>query len=443
MRFGTERAILRLGGPILIGQIGIIITSFADTVMVGRYTTDALASSSFVNNVFMAAMTAVMGFSYGLTPIVGALFPQKRFNDIGGSVKASVVLTLLFALLVGGVMLALYFNLENLGQPPELLSTIRPYYLLFLVGLFPVALFNVFAQWSYAINRTMAPTWALLVCNAFNILGNYGLIYGELGMPEMGLTGAGISTLVARIIAACFMLWVFFGQGRFADYRRGFTITRLSTKMLGKVFKTSWPVSAQMALESGSFSVAAIMAGWLGAISLAAYQVILVTGMLGFMIYVSFASAVAIIVSNRAGLGDREGQREAAWAGWRIELFITTLISIALFLGAKYIVAMFTDDAAVLAMTLTLVVPLVLYQYADCTQINFCNALRGTSNVMPMMWTAGIAYIIIGIPACYFIGIASGLGVYGIVLSFSVSLVAAAALYFYYFLHTTRKKGLK
>lgn len=82
---------------------------------------------------------------------------------------------------------------------------------------------------------------------------------------------------------------------------------------------------------------------------------------------------------------------------------------------------------------------MVLYQFGDATQITFANALRGTSQVMPMLWIAFVSYIMVGIPATYILCFTVGLGTYGVILSFSVSLFLAAALFFTYFLRSTRQ----
>ena len=92
--------LIKLGLPILIGQVGMIIVGFADTIMVGQYSTEALASASFVNNVFNVANLACIGFTYGLTPLIGALFTQKRYDTIGAMVRNGVFLNTMFALLL-------------------------------------------------------------------------------------------------------------------------------------------------------------------------------------------------------------------------------------------------------------------------------------------------------------------------------------------------------
>ena len=184
--------IIKLGLPILIGQLGLIVVGFADTGMVGNYSTDALASASFVNNLFNVCIFACVGFTYGLTPIIGTLFGQNRKDAIGEMLRNGVLTNMLFALCITAIMTAVYFNLHRLGQPEELLPLIRPYYLIYLAGVVPVALFNVFAQWAYAIKRTRLPMWIILASNIINIFGNWILIFGNWGCPELGLTGAGL-----------------------------------------------------------------------------------------------------------------------------------------------------------------------------------------------------------------------------------------------------------
>lgn len=430
--------IIRLGLPILIGQLGSIVVGFADTIMVGHYSTEALASASFVNNLFNVAVFASLGFAYGLTPLVGALFSQQRHGEIGSLIRTALVVNVFFALLLTAIMGVIYLNVDRMGQPEELLPIIRPYFLIVLSGMVPLTIFNVMAQWSYAINRTRMPMWIILSANAVNILGNYLLIYGNCGLPEMGLDGAGIATLTSRVLCAVSILAMFFFRKPYKAYREGFTGGRVTARAVRHINITSWPVALQMSFESGSFTMAAVMAGWISAVSLAAFQVVVILGTLGFCVYYSMAAAVSVLVSNAAGLSDRPLMRRTAFAGYRILLTLATVSSLLFVFAGSDIMPLFTDDPKVIATSLTLIVPLVLYQYGDATQITFANALRGTSNVMPMMWISLVSYVVIGVPATWVLGFPCGLGIYGIILSFSVSLFIAAALFLYFFMRTTR-----
>ncbi len=437
----TERykSIIKLGWPILVGQLGMILVGFADNIMVGRYSTEALASASFVNNVFNVAILACVGFTYGITPVVGAMFARGENDAIGNEVKTSLIVNTLFALLVTAAMTGVYFALPRLGQPPELLPLIRPYFITYLAGVLPVSLFNVFAQWSYGVNDTKTPMAIVLTANTLNILGNYILIYGNLGAPELGLTGAGLSTLFARWLCPA-VIYVFFRRARRnAPYIAAFRRARLSAAKARRIVIGSLPLSLQMAFETGAFSGAAIIAGWLGAVELAAFQIIIVVGMLGFCVYYSIGAATTVLVAHAAGHGSGSEMRRTAWAGYHVMLAVMCMSSLVFVGGGRLLMQAFTDDPAVLALAYTLIFPLVLYQLGDATQISFANSLRGTGHVVPMFWIALVSYIFAGLPCTYLFAIPWGLGLRGIVLSFSVSLFLAGALFLITFLRVTKR----
>ena len=234
------------------------------------------------------------------------------------------------------------------------------------------------------------------------------------------------------------LIGVFCFSRRAAEARRGFATGQLKRQTLSKVWRTSLPVSMQMTFESGSFSVAAIMSGWLGAVPLAAFQIIVITGTLGFCVYYSVGAAISVVVANVAGSGDCRLMRRAAWHGYHIMLTLMVCSSLIFVFWGRSILGVFTDDAVVLSAAAALIFPLVLYQLGDATQITFANALRGTSHVMPMLWIAFISYVVVGIPATYILGFPVGMGLYGILLSFSVSLFLAGALFLIFFLRATR-----
>ena len=127
------RPLLEIGVPIVIGQLGTIILGFADTLMIGHHSTIELGAAGLVNNIFTLGLLFYLGFSYGLTPIVGRLFGMGRTDEIGQKVKNSIVANMVVGLLLMAMMTLLYLNLHNIGQPEELLPIIRPYFLVNLV----------------------------------------------------------------------------------------------------------------------------------------------------------------------------------------------------------------------------------------------------------------------------------------------------------------------
>lgn len=433
--------ILSLAFPVMVSQVGYIVVSFADNIMVGHYSTEALASSSFVVNLFNIVIFFGMGFSYGLTPLIGSLFARSESHRIGLTLKAGLIANLAVGVILSLIMTGIYFCIPHMGQPEELLPTIRPFFLIYLAGLLPLAVFNTFVQWSYAIRNTSMPMWILLVCNLLNIIGNYVLIYGHYGFPELGLTGAGLSTLFVRYLMAVVIVLIFFFKKSNRPYREGFLSHGgdSSPSLMRRVVSTSWPVALQMSCETAAFSTCAVFAGWLGTIDLAAFQIIIVVGSLGFCIYYSIGTAIAVEVSNEAGRTNLYNCRRIAFSGYAVMLLIAAISSTVFICFAHSLMGLFTSDGTVLSAAQALIVPLVLYQLGDSTQVTFANALRGTSHVMPMLWIAFVSYVIVGLTSTWILAFPVGLGNYGIVLSFSISLFLAAILFLRSFLRVSRK----
>ena len=94
------KALIFLGLPIVIGQIGVIVLGFADTLMIGHHSTIELGAASFVNNVFTLAIIFSTGFSYGLTPIVGGLYGTHQYAPAGQALRNSLLANLMVALLL-------------------------------------------------------------------------------------------------------------------------------------------------------------------------------------------------------------------------------------------------------------------------------------------------------------------------------------------------------
>lgn len=431
-------ALLKLGLPIVIGQIGVIVLGFADTLMIGHHSTEGLAAASFVNNMFNLAIIFCTGFSYGLTPVVGSLFGQKKIDGVGGILKNSLAANTLLAFIVCLAMTVLYLNLSRLGQPEELLPHMRPYYLVLLVSLPFVLWFNAFKQFSDGITDTKVSMWILLGGNVLNIIGNYILIYGKLGFPEMGLTGAGISTLVSRILMVVVYLILFFGASRYKVFRQGFRKGHINKADFSLLNRLGWPIAGQMGMETASFSLSAIMIGWLGSTALASYQIMIAVSQICFMIYYGMGAAVSVRISNFYGQSDMENVRRTANTGFYLILIMAVCTSIPIFLLRNHIGGWFTDNEAVGLMVAQTIVPFLLYQFGDGLQINFANALRGIADVRLIMFFSFIAYFLISLPAGYLFGFVFDWGVVGIWSAFPFGLTSAGIMYYLRFRYKTK-----
>lgn len=417
----------------MIGQLGMIILGFADTMMVGHHSTTELGAASFVNNIINLVIIMATGFSYGLTPIVGGLFGREELPQAGRALRCA----LLANLMAGAIMMAalgiLYFNVGNIGQPKELLPYIKPYYLVLLASIPFVMLFNAFKQFTDSITETRTSMWILLSGNLLNIIGNYVLIYGKAGMPEMGVVGAGVATLLSRVVMVALFLFVFLSRKKMRPYREGFFVLGWSRQLVRRLVSLGTPIALEMGMETASFSLSIIMVGWLGTIALASHQVMITISQFTFMVYYGLGAAVAVRSSYFNGQDDRDNVRYTVVAGLQVMVALELLLSGIIFLLRNHIGGWFTDSAEVSSTVISLMVPFFIYQFGDGLQINYANALRGIADVKPLMVIAFIAFFVISLPVGYFCGFVLNFGLVGVWMAFPFGLTSAGVMMWYRF----------
>lgn len=435
------REILRIGLPIMLGQACVIILAFADNIMIGWHSVDELAASSFVNNVMNLFILTELGFATGMTPMIGADNGTGNIKGIGITVKNGLMTNGI----IGGISIILltiiYFCLDHFGQAPELMPYIKPYFAIIGISTLFALGFNVLKQFTDGICRPMISMTLLMIGNLLNIFGNWVLIYGKLGFPEMGLTGAGISTLVSRALILLVFVVFIFKSKKMNEYARAIKEALLSRGEMKTVFKMGYPVGIQMALESSTFTFAAVMAGWLGVIQLAAHQVVITISQLFFLMMQGLSFAVSILVSNAFGRKDLGSVREYARKGYFMTLGISATLSVLLYCFRYQAAGIFTDSPEVSAMAVSLFFLLFAYQFGDGLQLCFANVLRGIQDVKPIMYAAFVSYYLIAIPSAYLLGFKAGLGIHGIWMGFPIGLTLAGIFFYARYRSDLRRFG--
>lgn len=422
------KALIKLGIPIVIGQIGIVVVGLADNIMVGQFDTLHLAAASFVNSTFNIPILFGLGFSYGLTPLVGQFFGRKDKFHVGQLLRNSLLINLLMGLLLTAVMTVVWLKVDRLGQPQELLPLIRPYFLLQLSSLVFVMLFNSFKQFADGITDTKTPMYIMISANLINIAGNYILIYGKLGVPALGVVGAGISTLASRILMFAAFAILFYRSMHYRRYLVGYRRSKYNLSDILSLNKMGWMVGIQMGLETALFSITGIMIGWFGSIALAAHQILVAVSTLGFMIYYGVGAAISVRVSNYFGRGEVAQVKRTTMAGFHLILCLTVAASAIFFFSRQWIGHLFTTSEEVIQMVSSLVYILIAYQFGDALQITYANSLRGIGDVISMAIISFIGYFLIAMPVCYICGFVLKWGITGIWTGYPVGLTLTGAM---------------
>ena len=407
----TLGQLLRIGTPIILGQLGIISVNFADTIMIGKYHTDALAAASFVNNIYALFFVLGLGFSYGLTPLVAKAHARSDATRLGRLLRHSTQLNLLIALGLLILLLALYAGMDLFRVPESLVPLIRPYFFLQLGSLVVFMASAGLKQFFDGIGRTMVPMWIILSSNLLNILGNYLLIFGKWGCPELGLFGAGLSTLLSRVYMLV-ALWVVLRSSR--DLRavyRACLKRRFLPAYFGRLFRLGLPIGIQTGVEAGAWTFAIIIVTPLGEYPLAVHQIVCTLTNLGFLVYYGIGAATTILVSAAHARGDQGEIRRVVGSGLILAELSAFAVLLGIILTRGSVGRIFSDDVEIILMTALAVIPMALYQPADALQVIYSNALRGMEDVKPMALYACLVHL--GLAPCLCTLFGFGLGLEG------------------------------
>ncbi|MBR5833685.1 MAG: MATE family efflux transporter, partial [Bacteroidales bacterium] len=288
-----------------------------------------------------------------------------------------------------------------------------------------------FRQFVEGITDPSISMWILISGNLLNIVGNYVLIYGKLGFPEMGLIGAGWSTMFSRIFMFVMFVLVFLFRPSYKAYRKGFKRMWVLPNRLIRITKLGVPIALQQGLEAVTFSLTAIMVGWLTmntTENMAAHQVVIAISTISFTTYLGLGSATAIRTSFYKGANDWVQVRKTTVAGIHLGLIVSALTCLALYIFRNEISFVFSDNEMVSQIVISLLPILMLYQFVDGAQIVLANALRGLSDVKSIMWISFVTNFLIAIPAGYILGFILDMGIKGIWFAYPIGFVFSVAL---------------
>lgn len=420
------RPTLALALPIMLGQVSQMLMGITDSMMIGHVGTVELAAASFTGAVFGVVFIGCIGLLQPGSILVAREHGAGREEWCGMWQRHARALAWAAGLVLGGLLLASLSVADHFGQPPEVVAVMAPYFALIAVSLVPTLLFQADRQFAEAMGRPWAPLTIMLASVALNVTLNWIFIFGHLGAPAWGLTGAGVATLVARIVSVIALReWL----GRSADLavatgaaRR----TRVERGRMREMLALGVPMGAALFFEGGAFSAAAVMAGWLGTVPLAAHQIAISCAALSFMVPLGLSLALAVRTGQAVGAGRRDTVLPMA-AGATILTCATAGVSTLCFVLAGDTVAgwFVRDDDAVVALAARVLVVAAVFQLFDGLQVVFAGALRGLTDVKVPLAAAFVAYWIVALPAGYVFGVCGAGGLEAIWIALAGGLAAA------------------
>ncbi|WP_418982767.1 MATE family efflux transporter [Alistipes sp.] len=425
------KANLLLALPVVLTQLGQILTQVADNLMVGRYGGEdpvPLAAVSFGGAVFFILFITAVGVALGMTPLVGELYARGDRERSASLLQNGILFYTLLGIVISAVQYAAIPLLYHLGQPAEVVDVAIPYYRMLVYSMPFIMLFFAFKQFLEGVGNTKVEMVVTIVSNLANIGFNWVFIYGRYGFAEMGAQGAGLGTLLSRMIAPVLMIGYFLCRDKYRAYLDGFSPRNYSWATVRSLLRMGLPISSQMFLEASAFVGTGIMMGWLGTQAMSANQIAITLGNCAFMIVMSIGAATTIRVSHCYGARNIAELSLAAKASYHLVLAWNTLAAVVFITLRHWIPSLFTQNAEVIAITSELMFFAALYQLSDGVQNVSVGILRGIQDVKIIMPIAFVSYWLLNLPVGYLFGFTWGMGPSGLFLGFSFGLSAAAVM---------------
>ena len=430
---------INLAVPVMITQAGQMIVQMADNVMVGHLGTAQFAGVSFANTIFVIGMAFCICFTQGLIPHAGRNYGSGNHKGVTQYFQNSILLNIFLGICVMAIMAALIPFMKYMGQDPDILGYTKSYYKIMIFSMLPFILFFTIRNFSEGIGITKYAMYITLSANILNIVLNWILIFGKFGMPQMGVAGAAISTLISRIVMLVSFAILIFSLKEYKRYISLLDRDFVDKKKLKELLATSAPIAFQGLIEVTAFSLSGIMVGWFGKISLAAHQIAMTLSTFSFMVAQGIGAAAVIRVSHQLGEKDYPATRKAGFAAMHLACAFMGFVGLVYVIFRNQLPFLFSTDPQVISIASTLLLMCAIYQIFDALQLAGIASLRALMDVKIPLLFSSLSYYCICLPSGYLFGHVIGLGPIGVWLGLLFGLMVASILFLYRFNKITNK----
>ena len=475
---------LVLASPIVVGQLGVMLMGLADTIQVGQMKTGAaesLGASGMAGSIFFTIAVVGLICLQIVAPMISTAEAEGDYAGVGRLLRANIRVALFLSIITIGLIAVAGYFYDVFKQTEVNRALTLPYLALIAISVLPIFLFSAFKSFTDGLQKTSVAMYITLAALLFNIVFNHIFINGLGPIPAMGLFGAGIATLLARILMVASLAWYIFKQGRFEKYLFGGSFDEISSSKLiledvsslndkhaldvesslidksssdlDYVSKSPWelerkiltigvPSGMQGFFEIATFGMAVVMMGWISVSAQAAHIVAINMASLTYMMATGIAAAGGILVGTDIGERNREGIFTSGNAALLLSIVFMGFCALVFYFGRGILVRAYTEEQAVIDIAVTLVVWGAIFQLFDGIQAVSLGLLRGLQDVNIPTAITIFSYWGIGIPMSYYVGISLGIGAVGIWIGLTASLVCSSILLSWRFYARAKTVGL-
>lgn len=433
------RELLRLAAPLIAGHAGNQLMGVIDTAMVGRLGPASLAGVGVGTGLFFIITIVGMGTLLGLDPLIAQALGAGEHARARRALWQGVYLGIALALPTMALLALASLLLHPLGIEAETADEARRFMLSRLPNVLPFYLFTVARSYLQAAGGAWTIIYAMVAANIANVAGNTLLIYGDasltwlglppIGMPALGVCGSGLASSLASFMAFFIAALGIRALAAPADPGR----RAIDRPLLAKIIKLGFPIGIQLFAEVGAFGSMSLLAGRMGKLPAAGFQVALMLANLTFTVTLGIGAATSVRVGRAIGRNDSPGARRAGFMGIYASAAFMTLTAIAFISAPELFARILTDKAEVLAAAIPLVQIAGIFQISDGMQVVSSGALRGAGETRALHRANLIGHCVIGLPIAVALGFGAGLGAPGLWWGATAGLTAVAIALTYHF----------
>ncbi len=424
---------LKLAVPIALTQLAQIAMMTTDLALIGRLGNAAVAAAALAGTVFWIGFTFGMGLVSAVAPLAAQAFGARDPRMVRRALRVGLWAALLISLPIMAFPLRGERILLALGQAPAIAAMAQRYLFGLAWGVAPALWFLAIRGFMGAVNRPEPGLWITLVAIPSNAVLVYLLIHGGLGLPRLGLFGAGLATTIVNFGMFLAALWFATSRRPFRKYHAIGRIWRIDWSLMHQLVVVGAPISLSFLMEFGLLAAAALLMGLIGTTALAAHQVALQVTAILFMVPYGIGIAATVRVGHAVGRHDAPAVRRAGLVATLLGIVLVSTLTLAVILARFAIARFFFGEAAESAgaaidLTATLLTVGATFFVADGIQTIAAGALRGMNDTRVPLLFAAISYWGIGFTTAYGLGFRTELGAVGVWIGLAIGTAVYAVL---------------
>ncbi|QUI63967.1 MATE family efflux transporter [Pseudoalteromonas sp. A22] len=433
----------QLAGPLILTNLLYVAIATIDLIMLGMLSPLELAAGGLAIGIFNQFRTMGTGVVTATGNLVSDAIGKAKLDQITSLFNASMLIGTFLGLLFAAAMFAIEPFLRFIGTSEAIANLTTQYLTVIALGLLPCFWFQSVRHFSVGLKRPGPLMLITGVSVVLTIVLNYGLIFGQFGLPQLGFVGVAAATCIVLYLS--FLLFILFAK-RDDVLSPYLTIKFWQTdrEALSKTWKMGVPIGATYGLEAGFFTVLALFVATLGVNALAAHNVVSQMVYIVFMVSAGISSACSIYISEANAAGDFHHAKRIGNLGIICGAAVMSVFALIYLFTPEFVLRPFLSaeelqNSDVVVIAIELLVIAAFLQFFDAWQNIGLGILRGLGDVKSTLMLSLIGYWCIGLPGAWLFQEFFSLGILGVWYALMLGLAVTALSEIWLFNHRANR----